>query len=293
MDPSLKVEIDEAKSLIKRLRCYWAAVADDLGPIIWAQPTNVYRQIWEQEIFAADCHLEQLIDLNRKKACRTSASLNEDSFRLRDNTRPHHLQDQLRTLASSEAQASNKRTLKRKLSRKRAKARRLTETNTSVHQSSSNPLHHLDTNRRSVTKKIETVQNQILALGQELTNNSGRTELHGDPKSADRLFKFGRDEEENQVSSVSTSVDTATSSKPNERPAKFDSDKCDEGAGSYTRKDVNAYSGIHARTFGPSFAGNIGKFSTATKEVSKTGSYLADKFEFQGQGVDDPLLRRT
>ena len=178
MDPSLIVEIDEAESFIKRLRSYWAAVADDLGPVTWAQPTNVYRQIWEQEIFAAECKLALLMDQNRKKACRTacrtSASLDEDPFQLHDirktnsprndtHNRPHHLQDQLHTLASRETPASNKRTLKRKLSRKRAKARRLiTGTNPSVHQSSSNSLHHLDTNRRLVTKKIETVQNQIL-----------------------------------------------------------------------------------------------------------------------------------
>ena len=126
-----------------------------------------------------------------------------------------------------------------------------------------------------------------------MTNNSGRTEFHGDPKSADRLFRFRGDEEENHVSSGSTSVDSATSSEPNERAAKFDGDICDEGAGSYTRKDVNAYSGIHAKTFGPSFAGNIGKFSTATEEVSKTGSYLSDQFKLQGHEADDPLLRRT
>lgn len=160
MDPCLAVEIDEAESFIERLRSYWAAVADDLGPLIWAQPTNVYRQIWEQEIFTADCKLEHLMDQSRKQACRTSASLNEDPFRLSDigktssprndaHDRPHHLQDQLCALASREASASNKRTLKRKRSRKRAKARRLTTgTNPSVHQSSSDSLHHIDTNRR-------------------------------------------------------------------------------------------------------------------------------------------------
>lgn len=130
---------------------------------------------------------------------------------------------------------------------------------------------------------------EILALGQELTVNSGRTEIHRDPKSADCLVKFVGDEEENDVSSGSTSGDTATSSRPNERQANFDSENCDEGARSYTRKDINAYPGIHARTFGTSFAGDVDNFSTAAEEISKTGSYLSDKFKLQGQEADDPL----
>lgn len=171
METSLIVQINGAESHIRRLRSYWGAVADDLGPLVWEQPTNMYRQIWEQEIFAADCkfeylkgQLEQLKDQNRKKALEASARVNEDPYRLLDitgtsslrddtHTSQHHLEDQLGTLAPHEAPASNKkkRTLKRKLGRKRAKARRLNPgTNPSVDQSSLNSPHYLDTNQKLV-----------------------------------------------------------------------------------------------------------------------------------------------
>lgn len=282
-DPSLLLKVNKVEFFIRKLQCYWTAVADDLGPVTWAQPTNMYRQIWEQEISAADSKLEHLRDQIRETASSTNPNPNKVPFRfgLRDigspsnqNINAHHLPPCLqeglnaedRALASHEAQASNKRTRKRKLTRQRAKARRSTrESNPFVYQSLSNSPCPLDTNRRLVTKKrIETVQNQILALRQRLTITSVPNKFRCDPKLKDRLFRFeANDEKENLVHPGSVGFDTATSWKFNKRLSNVDGDKHDEGPGSCTKKDLHAYSGTPARIFGSSFAANIDKYSIA------------------------------
>lgn len=371
-DPSLLLKVNKAEFFIRKLQCYWTAVADDLGPVIWAQPTNMYRQIWEQEISAADSKLEYLRDQIREMAFSTNPNPNRDPFRcgLRDIGSPsnqkinaHHLPPYLqeglnaqdRALASHETQASNKRTWKRKLTRQRAKARRSTreanpfvyqslsnstcplnanrrlvtkriepvqnqiqalrqrltitsvpksedrlfryegndekencvspglvgfdvatswksnESNRCLYQSLSNSPRPLDTNRRLVTKKrIETVQEQILALRQRLTITSVPNKFRCHPNSEDRLFRFeANDEKENRVYPGSVGFDTPNSWKSNERLSKVDGDKYDEGPGSCAKKDIRAYSGTPARparTFGSSFAANIDKYSTARED---------------------------
>lgn len=136
-DPNLSLKIERAEFYRTRLRSYWTAVADDLGPLIWTQPNNIYRQTWEQEFSAADRKLQNLIDQIRKTTCRTDLNPNEDllSSRLRDidednnhkinaHDSPHRLHEALKVVQDSERKASNKRTLKRKATRQRAKARR-------------------------------------------------------------------------------------------------------------------------------------------------------------------------
>ena len=137
LEPDLLLKIERAEFFITRLRSYWTAVADDLGPFIWTQPTNIYRQIWEQEISSADRKLQNLIDQIRKTTCRTDLNPNEDllSSRLRGidknnnhvinaHDSPHRLQEDLKVVQDRERKASNKRTLKRRATRQRVKARR-------------------------------------------------------------------------------------------------------------------------------------------------------------------------
>lgn len=294
LDSSLLLKIDKVEFFIRRLRHYWAAVADDIGLIIWAHPTNVYRQIWEKEISAAYSKLQHLIEQMHKPEGKTNPNPDEDPFSFRQREiektsnqkinplhRPHHLQkkgleDQISALASREAEARSKRTLRRKLTRRRAKARRsTTEANPCVDQSFSNLPHPLNANWRLVAKKrIETVQNQILALNQKLTITSGPHKFHCDRKSEDRLLKFEEhDGEENRLSPWSAGFDTATSWGSNETLSKVDGGKYNERQRSSIKKDINAYSGIIARTFGPSPAAAIDKHSIAREEDAyKVGS---------------------
>ncbi|MCJ1268177.1 hypothetical protein MMC22_008063 [Lobaria immixta] len=310
LDSSLLLKIDKVEFFIRRLRHYWAAVADDIGLIIWAHPTNVYRQIWEKEISAAYSELQHLIEQMHKPEGKTNPNPDKDPFSFRQRGirktsnqkinpphRPHRLQeegleDRISALASREAEARSKRTLRRKLTRKRAKARRsTTEANPCVDQSFSNLPHPLNTNWRLVAKKrIETVQNQILALDQKLTIASGPNKSHCDRKSEGRLLKFEEhDGKENRLSPWPAGFDTATSWGSNETLSKVEGGKYNERQRSYIKKDINAYSGILARTFRPSSAADIDKYSIAREEDAyKVGSHQSDEFALQGRGVSDP-----
>lgn len=284
LDPSLALQINEVKFFMRRLRCYWKAVADDLGPSIWAHPTNLYRQIWEQEISAADNRLEHLINQIRKTPGRINPNLNDNPFSFglgsigqtssqKINAQlPHYFQ--LRT--SREAEASHRRTLRRKRTRQRAKARRSAmEANHLGYQSFANSPHPFGTKQRSVTKeRIEIVQSQILALGQRLTITSGPSEFPCDANSEERLFRFEEnDVRENRVSSGSAGFDMPTSWKSSERRSKVDGDKYNEGPGSCPNEDINAYTGINARTFRPSFVPNIDICTITGEDISNIGSF--------------------
>lgn len=159
VDSSLMRQIDKVEFYIRRLRCYWTAVAGDLGPLVWANPRNKYRQIWEKEISAADSKLERLMGQISKTPRRSNPKPNMD----------RRLQEDILKVEiyAMEAEARRKKTLKRKLTRQRAKER-LSTMGASPWNcwSSSESSHPLGNNKRLVTKiKNQNRPNEILALG--------------------------------------------------------------------------------------------------------------------------------
>ncbi len=139
-------EIEDAEGLIRKLQSYWAAVADDLGPIIWAHPTNQYRNIWEQEISSACDKLEQLEkirdleNLNQipktayiaehgynDPSCSSTSGIetpsNQDAWERCARRARRDRRDLMRIMTVRDKSASHMRTLKRKATRQRAKAR--------------------------------------------------------------------------------------------------------------------------------------------------------------------------
>ncbi|MCJ1464401.1 hypothetical protein MMC07_003014 [Pseudocyphellaria aurata] len=149
VDSSLMLQIDEVELYIRKLRCYWTAVADDLGPFVWASPKNMYRQIWEQEISTANSKLGHLKGQTSKTPCRTNTKPNKDRRLPKDI-----LKAQLS--AEEGTQARKKRTLKRRLGRQRAKARlSTTEASPCDIWSSSKLSHPLGTNESGLKLQSE------------------------------------------------------------------------------------------------------------------------------------------
>lgn len=119
-------ELAKAEEHVEKLKGYWAAVAEDLGPTMWADPMNPYRRVWEQEISSA-CdkleYLEQSAPSARVPGSKTqlphdfkARGINKVNNRER-NTKCDHAGPMC------EKHASHMRTLKRKATRQRKRAR--------------------------------------------------------------------------------------------------------------------------------------------------------------------------
>lgn len=121
-------ELAEAEEHVEKLKGYWAAVAEDLGPAMWADPMNPYRRVWEQEISSACDKLEYL------EQSHPSASVPGSTFQLPHDFRPKGIKKVKNrgrkakcdhaAVAMCEKHASHMRTLKRKATRQRKKARK-------------------------------------------------------------------------------------------------------------------------------------------------------------------------
>lgn len=120
-------ELAEAEEHVEKLKGYWAAVAEDLGPTMWADPMNPYRRVWEQEISSACDKLEYL------EQSHPSARVPDTNFQLPHDFRPRGIKKfknrgrkakcDHAAVAMCEKHASHMRTLKRKATRQRKKAR--------------------------------------------------------------------------------------------------------------------------------------------------------------------------
>lgn len=123
---SLPQELAEAEEHVEKLKGYWAAVAEDLGPTMWADPMNPYRRVWEQEISSACDKLEYL------EQSHPSARVPGSNFQLPHDLRSRGIKKVKHrgrkaksdhAVAMCEKDASHMRTLKRKATRQRKKAR--------------------------------------------------------------------------------------------------------------------------------------------------------------------------
>lgn len=118
-------QVAKAEEHVEKLKSYWAAVAEDLGPTVWADPMNPYRRVWEQEISSACDKLEYLerMEPNARVSPKSrpphdfkAREINEVNNRERNDKCDH-------AVAIYEKRASHMRTLKRKATRQRKKAR--------------------------------------------------------------------------------------------------------------------------------------------------------------------------
>ena len=121
-DRFLAQEVAEAEERVEKLKRYWAAVAEDQGPTAWADPMNPYRRVWEQEISSACDKLEYLEQIARV----SGPNFQPHVFKAREinkvnNRERNALCDHAVTMC--EKHASHMRTLKRKATRQRKKAR--------------------------------------------------------------------------------------------------------------------------------------------------------------------------
>lgn len=123
----LPQELAEAEEHVEKLKGYWAAVAEDLGPTMWADPMNPYRRVWEQEISSACDKLEYLEQSH--PFARVPGS---PKFQLPHDFRPRGIRKVKNrgrkakcdhAVAMCEKDARHMRTLKRKATRQRKKAR--------------------------------------------------------------------------------------------------------------------------------------------------------------------------
>lgn len=116
----------EAEEHVEKLKCYWAAVAEDLGPTMWADPMNPYRRVWEQEISSACDKLEYLEQSDPSARVPCSKNQLPHDFKARGINKVNNRGRNAKcdhAVAMYEKQASNMRTLKRKATRQRKKAR--------------------------------------------------------------------------------------------------------------------------------------------------------------------------
>lgn len=118
-------EVAEAEERVEKLKGYWAAVAEDQGPTVWADPMNPYRRVWEQEISSACDKLEYLEQIG-PTARVSGPKFQPHVFKAREvnkvnNRERNTMCDHAVTMC--EKHASHMRTLKRKATRQRKKAR--------------------------------------------------------------------------------------------------------------------------------------------------------------------------
>lgn len=117
-------EAAEAEEHVEKLKDYWAAVAEDLGPSMWADPMNPYRRVWEQEISSACDKLEYLEQSDPNARVPGSKIQLPHNFKARGINKVSKKERKAECdRAVAEKHASQKRTLKRKVTRQRKRAR--------------------------------------------------------------------------------------------------------------------------------------------------------------------------
>lgn len=119
-------ELAEAEEHVEKLKGYWAAVAEDLGPTMWADPMNPYRRVWEQEISSACDKLEYLEQSDLSARVPGSKIQLPHDFKARGINKVNNRERNAKcghAVAMCEKHASHMRTLKRKATRQRKKAR--------------------------------------------------------------------------------------------------------------------------------------------------------------------------
>lgn len=119
-------EVAEAEERVEKLKCYWAAVAEDLGPTMWADPMNPYRPVWEQEISSACNKLEYLEQSDPTARVPDSKIQLPHNFKARGINKVNKKERNAKCdheVAMCEKNASHMRTLKRKATRQRKRAR--------------------------------------------------------------------------------------------------------------------------------------------------------------------------
>lgn len=149
-DRFLLKEVAEAEERVEKLKRYWAAVAEDQGPTAWADPMNPYRRVWEQEISSASDKLKYLEQIARvpgpdsQPLVFKAREINKVNNRERNALCDHPVK-------TGEKHASHMRTLKRKATRQRKKAREQMSIRAQSHNSdrhSSDFVSASDTSRR-------------------------------------------------------------------------------------------------------------------------------------------------
>lgn len=119
-------ELAEAEEHLEKLKCYWAAVAEDLGPTMWADPMNPYRLVWEQEISSA-CDKLEYLELSDPSARVPGSKIQlPHDFKARGINKVNNRKRNAKcdhAAAMCEKHASHMRTLKRKATRQRKKVR--------------------------------------------------------------------------------------------------------------------------------------------------------------------------
>lgn len=119
-------ELAEAEEHLEKLKCYWAAVAEDLGPTMWADPMNPYRRVWEQEISSA-CDKLEYLELSDPSARVLGSKIQlPHDFKARGINKVNNRKRNAKcdhAAAMCEKHASHMRTLKRKATRQRKKVR--------------------------------------------------------------------------------------------------------------------------------------------------------------------------
>lgn len=124
-------KIEDADRLMKWVQAYWAEVAKDLGPDVWGDPRNEWRQIGTKEISSATKKLEQVVNQaygtpvyyeirgpNNEHAQETNSRLHESSISQESRTA-----QQVQTF--EEALARNKNKMSERWRKRRVRARRL------------------------------------------------------------------------------------------------------------------------------------------------------------------------
>lgn len=124
-DRFLLQEVAKAEERVEKLKGYWAAVAEDQGPTMWADPMNPYRRVWEQEISSACDKLECLEQIG-PTARVSDPNFQPHVFKAREINKVNNRERNAlcyHAVTICKKHASHMRTLKRKATRQRKKAR--------------------------------------------------------------------------------------------------------------------------------------------------------------------------
>lgn len=119
-------KLAQAEERVEKLKSYWAAVAEDLGPTMWADPMNPYRRVWEQEISSACDKLEHLEQSDPTARVPGSKIKVPHNFKAKEINKVNNRGRNAKcdhAAAMCEKHASHMRTLKRKATRQRKRAR--------------------------------------------------------------------------------------------------------------------------------------------------------------------------
>lgn len=119
-------EVAKAEERVEKLKDYWAAVAEDQGPTMWADPTNPYRRVWEQEISSACDKLEYLEQIDPIAGVSGPTFQPPHVFKAREIHKVNNRERNAKcdhAVKVCEKHASHMRTLKRKATRQRKRSR--------------------------------------------------------------------------------------------------------------------------------------------------------------------------